>query len=107
VSVTLDPSRSAGNEPDTVIIEVAGELNSDTASRLQEECIRLIAAGRRVITLDLHGLNFIDSAGLNVIVGAAKPATQANGRLAVRFPPPSIGRALDLANLARTVTIVE
>jgi anti-sigma B factor antagonist len=53
-------------------ISVAGEVDLSTTPRLQDVVTAAIEGGARHLIVDLIHLRFIDSAGLNVFVGAAR-----------------------------------
>ncbi|HEX5741617.1 MAG TPA: STAS domain-containing protein [Pilimelia sp.] len=57
---------------DHTVLEVGGEVDVYTAPRLREELLALIDAGTRKIVVDLGRVDFLDSTGLGVLVGAMK-----------------------------------
>ncbi len=54
------------------VLEVGGEVDVYTAPRLRERLIELIDAGARSVVVDLGRVDFLDSTGLGVLVGALK-----------------------------------
>jgi anti-sigma B factor antagonist len=62
-------SRTTG--PYTVL-EVGGEVDVYTAPRLRERLIEVIDGGARSVVVDLGRVDFLDSTGLGVLVGALK-----------------------------------
>lgn len=61
----------------------AGELDISSAARVEQELTRVEADPPPVIVLDLSGLDFMDSTGLRLVVGADHRARARGGRLAV------------------------
>jgi anti-sigma B factor antagonist len=61
------------------VLEVGGEVDVYTAPRLRERLVELVDAGARDVVVDLGGVEFLDSTGLGVLVGAMKRLRQANG----------------------------
>ena len=57
-------------EPATVLVSLHGELDLETIDEAQE-IMAEATAGRRGMTLDLRGLHFIDSSGLNLMIQMA------------------------------------
>ncbi|GAB7040866.1 MULTISPECIES: STAS domain-containing protein [Catenuloplanes] len=54
------------------VLEVGGEVDVYTAPRLRERLVELIDGGVRGVIVDLGGVEFLDSTGLGVLVGALK-----------------------------------
>ena len=65
------------------VLEVGGEVDVYTAPRLRERLVELVDAGARNVIVDLGGVEFLDSTGLGVLVGAMKRLRVANGRFAL------------------------
>jgi anti-anti-sigma factor len=63
--------RCAVHEEGTAaFVELHGELDIETIEAVQETMV-LAATAKRRVTLDLRGLRFIDSSGLNLIIQMA------------------------------------
>ena len=54
------------------VLEVGGEVDVYTAPRLRERLLELIDGGARHVVVDLGRVDFLDSTGLGVLVGALK-----------------------------------
>ncbi len=65
------------------VLAVKGRLDSVTAERFSAQCATWLDAGRANVVLDLSGLEYVSSAGLSSILGAAKRVQARSGRLAV------------------------
>jgi anti-sigma B factor antagonist len=57
---------------DHAVLEVGGEVDVYTAPRLRERLAELIDGGARNVVVDLARVDFLDSTGLGVLVGAHK-----------------------------------
>jgi anti-sigma B factor antagonist len=80
---------------------LTGELDLASTPILQGAIASLSAAmnGTRAITLDLSGLQFIDSTGLRAIL-ATRELCQANGHEFSLVPgPPNVQRLFEITNL--------
>jgi anti-sigma B factor antagonist len=65
------------------VLALKGRLDSVTVGRFTERCAAWIDAGRGDVVLDLSALDYVSSAGLSSILGAAKRAQERNARLVV------------------------
>ncbi len=65
------------------VLEVGGEVDVYTAPRLRERLLELIDGGARRVVVDLGRVDFLDSTGLGVLVGALKRLRTAGGSVAL------------------------
>lgn len=65
------------------VLEVGGEVDVYTAPRLRERLVELVDAGSRNVVVDLGRVDFLDSTGLGVLVGALKRLRAAGGTFAL------------------------
>ena len=70
--------------PDTdvdgwTVVAASGEIDVAAAPELREQLVSLIADGTSQIVVDLEEVDFIDSTGLGVLVGAVRRARGADG----------------------------
>lgn len=63
------------------VLEVAGEIDVYTAPQLRERLIALVEGGSRQVVVDLGRVEFLDSTGLGVLVGALKRLRVVDGEL--------------------------
>ena len=54
------------------VVTVAGKLDSITSPQAQQALDAILATGGRKVVLDFTALDYISSAGLRVLLGAAK-----------------------------------
>ncbi len=87
---------------DATIIHVRGEVDMATAPRLRQVLIDVLAASPSThLVVDLSGVEFIDSTGIGVIVGAHKRATARGGRLSAIVTTPAVLRILQTTGLVQ------
>src|SRR5438552_18904390 len=94
--------RDDGGTP-TVVVE--GEVDVATAPALRDELYRLIEQGSREVVVDLSGMDFIDSTGLGVFVGALKRPREGGGRIELRGLTPSALEVFVTTGLRAAFTI--
>ena len=79
-------STSSGTEQregNVVVLEVSGRLDSAGATAFEEELLGRVAAGDRHIVVDCSELRYINSAGLRVLLVAAKRLSADGGAIAL------------------------
>ena len=79
----MELSLSTRTVDDYTVLEVGGEVDVYTAPRLRERLVELVEAGARSVVVDLSRVEFLDSTGLGVLVGALKRLRAAGGNLAL------------------------
>ena len=88
---------SARTEDWLEILGVAGELDAATVPRLREQLEQCLSGGCRWLLVDLHELEYIDSTGLGLLIGAAKRLAEAGGDLAIACPRPNVMRVFEIS----------
>ncbi len=68
---------------DVKVLEFEGKLDTQTSPDAQGELTRLIEEGARKILVDFDKLDYISSAGLRVLLAAAKQLKAENGELRI------------------------
>lgn len=66
---------------DLVILEIAGRLDASTSPDLERWFLSLLDRGEQNVLIDFERLRYISSAGLRVLLMAAKRMAAAGGRL--------------------------
>jgi len=87
------------------VLSVTGDLDVVGAPELRQAVLREVAEQSRNLVIDLSGLDFIDSFGLGVVVGALKRVRQRGGELAIICPVPRIRRVFELCDLDRVFVL--
>jgi anti-sigma B factor antagonist len=89
----------------TAVVAVTGEVDLYTAPRLWDALDSAIAATPRQLIVDLSGVTFLDSSGLNVLVRAHKKLRPISGSVVVRGAGEQVYKALDLTKLNKVFTV--
>lgn len=90
---------------DTTILTVVGELDVATAPELRERLAGLDNNGVHDLVLDMSGVNFCDSTGLGILVGARKRFKAHGGAMTITHVQESVRRLFELTGLIDTFGI--
>ncbi|MGA8988341.1 STAS domain-containing protein [Aeromicrobium sp.] len=77
----MELTLTSHTEDDFQIIEVGGEIDVYTAPKLREAIAASIDAGHTRLVIDVRKVDFLDSTGLGVLVGALKRVRADGGSL--------------------------
>lgn len=83
------------------VLAVTGEVDVATAPRLREKLIDLVNQGQHRIVVDLSGVEFLDSTGLGVLVGALKRVRTHDGQLALVCTESRILKVFEITGLTK------
>ncbi len=87
-------------EAGILVWELTGSLDVVWSPRLQDAFEAAVAAGATRIVVDLSGIEYASSAGLRVLISAAK-----RSRLAACTPNPHVARILEAGGIARVLPV--
>ena len=83
----------------STILHVRGEIDAYTAPALGERLDREIEAGHTRLVVDLEDVSFMDSSGLNVLVGRLVSVRSQEGSLSLVHPCDRVLRVLTITGL--------
>jgi anti-sigma B factor antagonist len=89
------------------IVVVTGELDLASSPRLQEELERVWASDPEQLVIDLRQLEFMDSTGLSIVVGAHRRLAEQGRSLSIVRGSAQVQRLLDLTGVADRLQIVD
>jgi anti-sigma B factor antagonist len=90
---------------DSVRVRASGDLDLETAPRLDAALTDAAASGRNV-TLDLRALTFLDSSGISVLMRQAARAERDGLALSIIAPTARVARVLDVAGVTQLLPLV-
>jgi anti-anti-sigma factor len=102
-----DLETSAREQGAAVILALTGELDISSAERVEAELERIEAGGPAPLVLDLSGLQFMDSTGLRIVVGAETRARRRGGRFVVVRGPEAVQRIFRITRLDERLEMVD
>jgi anti-anti-sigma factor len=88
------------------LLALRGELDYGDASRVREALLAELAAdGVRAFVVDLSDLEFIDSSGIQELVGAAKAAKARGTAFLVASPNANVARIFEIVRIGDVVDV--
>jgi anti-anti-sigma factor len=87
------------------VLTPQGELDHDTAELLREPLEQCVADGYSRLVVDCSGLEFCDSTGLNVLLGARLQAEAAGGGVHLAGMTPVVARVFEITGAEAVFTV--
>ena len=98
-------SRSQG---DHTVVAVSGEIDLYTAPRLHSElATAVMGEGPAQVVVDMAGVDFCDSTGMNVLLAALRRAREGGGDLVLAGPRPAVRKILQVTGLESVFTVLD
>lgn len=89
------------------MVTASGELDLYTAPRLQTALAALLREPVDRVVVDLSGVEFCDSTGMNVLLAAMKRVKENGGTFELAAPRPAVRRILQVTGLDTVFDIHE
>ena len=98
-------TRSQGGR---VVMSLGGEIDLYTAPRLHGELFTLLSGDGPVqVVVDMSGVDFCDSTGMNVLLAAHRRAREQGGDLELAAPRPAVKKILQVTGLESVFTVLD
>ena len=88
-----------------VILEPVGRLDTNTCDEFEHKLVDLLEAGEHHFVIDLTDIDYISSAGLRVLLMAAKKLNSINGSMILASMSDHIKEVFDIAGFTPIFTI--
>jgi len=95
------------SHPPFTVLAVKGEVDVYTAPRLREKLVELVSQGKHKIVVNLEGVDFLDSTGLGVLVGALKRVRSNDGDLYLVCTQPRIRKVFEVTGLTKVFSLFD
>jgi anti-sigma B factor antagonist len=82
-----------------------GDIDMGTADELERIARPLASSGQALLTIDMSGVDFCDSAGINALVRIKKACDAAGGRFAVSSPQAHVRHVLAVSGLIEFLNV--
>jgi anti-sigma B factor antagonist len=92
------------HEADAIVLVLSGELDLASAPSLERELREAEATGPDRLVIDLGGLAFMDSTGLQALLRARERASTNDHRLSLRRAPHQVQRVFELTKTVDAFT---
>ena len=90
---------------DVVTLGLSGKLDATTAKTFEEKLLSQIESGERRFVINLAQLDYISSAGLRVLLVAAKRLNSANGKILLCSLQGPVREVFDIAGFSSIFSI--
>ena len=91
---------------DIHIVAITGSLDSTTSPEAQKSLDSVLASAKKVV-LDFSGLDYISSAGLRVLLGAAKKLRASGGSLGMFGLNQSVREVFDISGFSSILSMYQ
>lgn len=82
-----------------------GRLDASTAAVHEKSVEELLMGGVNSVSIDLSEVEFLSSAGLRVLVGAAKAAKTKGGKIVLISPQPAVLEVLKVSGFDKIIQV--
>lgn len=103
----MDLSLDSRESGERMVVDVGGEIDVYTAPKLRDRLVELINAGHYHLIINLEGVDFLDSTGLGVLVGALKRVRSHEGTLRLVCTQERLLKIFRITGLAKVFPIYE
>ncbi len=90
-----------------VVLTLTGRLDATTSGKLEETLLGLIERGETKLALNFHRVDYISSAGLRVLLVAAKRLKPVNGKVVLHSVNPQVREVFEIAGFTSIFPIYE
>jgi anti-sigma B factor antagonist len=89
------------------VLSVTGEIDLYTAPTLQSELTTALRPGQIVLIVDMSGVDFCDSTGINMLLAAHRQARERGGELQLASLGSATRKVLQVTGLESVFTVLD
>lgn len=94
------------NVANAVVVRIDGWLDATTAKDLERELLAVIGPQSSRIVLDFRSVAYVSSAGLRIVLAAAKQIRALHGAFAIFGAEQAVQRVFEISGFARIIPMV-
>jgi anti-sigma B factor antagonist len=99
---------SSRSQADHTVVIAWGEIDLYTAPRLHRELVDVLADDRPAhVIVDMSGVAFCDSTGMNVLLSSLRRARERGGQLELAAPRAAVRKILQVTGLDSVFTVLD
>ena len=92
---------------DAMVVDVEGWLDTTTSGYAYDEMVRIDKGGNKKIVVNLKGLEYVSSAGLRVLLTAAKLVQASGGQIKFCQPTEMVKQTLDVSGFDSLLSVYD
>jgi anti-sigma B factor antagonist len=93
-------------DPDITIVQITGRLNlGNLLHSIETSMLKLVKDGTRKMVVDLSALDYIDSAGVGMLIGTNGQMEQAGGKLRIAGAKGLVAQSFGIVHMDRIVAL--
>ena len=100
-------TRQAPSNTSVTVLDLEGELDTNTVSKFEEALNKLFAAGKYKVVLNLEKLTYISSAGFGILMNYIKDVRKHRGDIKITNVRPDVYSVFELLELPGLFHIVK
>jgi len=102
----MPQSKTRKVEPDLTVVELSGHLNLGNELMSVETAVkRLIDEGARKLVIDVTRLEYIDSAGIGMLVACNGQMDRAGGKMRVAGAQGTVAKSFEVVHMDRITSL--
>ena len=90
---------------DVVVVRLSGRLDSSAAPGAEERLSAVVSGEAPRVAVDMSALTYVSSAGLRVLLVAAKTAQTKGGKVVLISPNPAVREVLEASGFDKFIQI--
>ena len=91
--------------PEVRLVDLEGEVDVYSSTQLKQDLAQIINEGAKYIVLNLSRVEYLDSTGLGLLIGALKRLRENEGDLVIVSPNSRIMRVFEITGLYKVFNI--
>lgn len=94
------------DDGDSIVLLITGDISAVNAEQLEVPLLEAATTPSKHVALDFGGVAYVSSAGLRVLMMAAKRMRSRNERLSLRHVQPAVLTVLQMSNFTSFLDVV-